>query len=177
MRRDSQGVIARIALVTALACALASCASDEESKKPPPDPGVGAQLQPVSGSAVKGFASFKAYDGGVDVAINVSGTPGTVRVVIHSTGNCTSPNGFSAGPPWVPPGAAGPLMIRIAISDYLYGIASARLPGIKIDGPDGIRGKSVVVHLGASSPLDAEPNVPNNRIACGVIQTNKPLSL
>jgi Cu/Zn superoxide dismutase len=51
-----------------------------------------------------------------------------------------------------------------------------RLPGLKIDGTDGIRGKSVVVHLGATGSLDAQPGVPNNRVACGVIETNKPLS-
>jgi Cu/Zn superoxide dismutase len=175
MRRDSQGVIARIALVAALACVVASCASDEESKKPPPDPGVGAQLQPVSDSAIRGFASFKAYDGGVWISVNVYGNPGTVRVVIHSTGICTSPNGFSAGPPWIPPGAMEPPMIRMAISDSLYGSTSVRLPGLKVDGPDGIRGKSVVVHRGNSGSLDAQPNVPNNRVACGVIETNKPL--
>ena len=47
--------------------------------------------------------------------------------------------------------------------------------GIRIDGADGIRGKSVVVHRGATGSLDAEPGVPNNRVACGVIETNKPL--
>jgi Cu/Zn superoxide dismutase len=168
--------IAQIVFIVALSGFIAACASDEEAKKPPPDPGVAAQLQPVSDSAVKGFASFKAYDGGVWISINVSGNPGSVRVVIHSTGICSSPNGFSAGPPWIPPGAAEPPMIRMAISDNLYGTTSAQLPGIKVDGPDGIRGKSVVVHRGNSGSLDAQPNVPNNRVACGVIETNKPLT-
>jgi len=166
----------RIALAVALAGSLAACASDEEAKKPPPDPGVGAQLQPVSGSAITGFVSFKQYDGGVDVAVNVYGYPGVVRVVIHSVGICTSPNGFSAGPPWIPPGATEPSMIRIAVSDNLYGNATVRLPGVKIDGPDGIRGKSVVVHRGNTGSLDAQPDAPNNRVACGVIETNKPIS-
>ena len=60
-------------------------------------------------------------------------------------------------------------------TDNEYGNATARLPGIRIDGPDGIRGKSVVVHRGATGSLDAQPGVPNNRVACGVIETNKPL--
>ena len=176
MRRHSQGVIPRIALVLALAGVLTACAADDEAKKPPPDPGLAAQLRPVSDSAIKGFASFRAYDGGVTVSVDVYGYPGTIRVVIHSTGICTSPNGFSAGPPWIPPGATEPPMIRIAVSDNLYGNATARLPGIKMDGPDGIRGKSVVVHRGNTGSLDAQPNVPNDRVACGVIETNKPLS-
>jgi Cu/Zn superoxide dismutase len=176
MRRHSQGVTSRIALAVALAGCLAACASDEEAKKPPPDPGVGAQLQPVSNSAIKGHVSFKQYDGGVAISVDVYGYPGTVRLVIHSTGNCTSPNGFSAGPPWIPPGATEPPMIRIAISDNLYGNTNTRLPGVRIDGPDGIRGKSVVVHRGNAGSLDAQPDVPNNRVACGVIETNKPLT-
>ena len=64
----------------------------------------------------------------------------------------------------------------MAISDNLYGNMTGRLPGIKIDGPDGIRGKSVVVHRGHSSSLDAQPGVPNDRVACGVIETNKPFA-
>ena len=176
MRRHSQGVIPRVGLVVALAGLVAACASDEEAKKPPPDPGVVAQLRPVSDSAIKGLVSFKQYDGGVDVAINVYGIPGVNRVVIHATGVCNSPNGFSAGPPWIPPGATAPPIIRIAVSDNLYGTASVSLPGITIDGPDGIRGKSVVVHRGNTGSLDARPGAPNDRVACGVIETNKPLT-
>jgi Cu/Zn superoxide dismutase len=44
-----------------------------------------------------------------------------------------------------------------------------RLPGYRIEGPDGIMGRSVVVHAGAQGSLEAQPGVPNDRIACGVI--------
>jgi hypothetical protein len=30
------------------------------------------------------------------------------------------------------------------------------------------------VHRGATGSLDAEPGVPNSRVACGVIEVNKP---
>ena len=168
----------RTALAVALAGVLASCASDEEAKKPPPDPGVGADMRPASGSAIHGRVTFQQYDGGVAAAVSVwAGIPGTMRVVIHTTGVCSSPNGFSAGPPWIPPGATEPVIVRIFVSDNQYGTTTARLRGIKVDGPDGIRGKSVVVHLGSSSSLDAQPDVPNNRVACGVIETNRTPSL
>ncbi len=36
-------------------------------------------------------------------------------------------------------------------------------------------GKSVVVHDGATGSLEAQPGVRNNRVACGVIGTVKPL--
>ncbi len=174
MRHHPQGVTLRTALGVALASVLGSCASDEEVKKPPPDPGVGALMQATSGSAIRGRVTFQPYDGGVAASVNVwAGNPGSMRVVIHTTGVCSSPNGFSAGPPWIPPGATEPVIVRIFVSDNQYGTTTARLPGIKVDGPDGIRGKSVVVHFGASGSLDAGPNVPNNRVACGVIETNK----
>jgi Cu/Zn superoxide dismutase len=176
MRRHSQGVTLRIAPAVALAGVLAACASDEEAKKPPPNPGVIAQLQPTAGSSIHGVVTFQPYDGGVDAAVGVwAGNAGPMRIVIHSTGICTSPNGFSAGPPWIPPGAKEPPTLWIANTDSQYGMASKRLPGVRIDGPDGIRGKSVVVHLGSSSSLDAQPGVPNNRAACGVIETNNPI--
>lgn len=173
MRRHTQGVT--IALAVALAGVLAACASDEQAKKQPSDPGVGARLRPTSGSATSGLVTFQPYDGGVTIAVSVApGIPGAARVVVHTTGICTSPNGFSAGPPWIPPGATEPPTIRIVTTDNDYGNATARLPGIRIDGPDGIRGKSVVVHRGATGSLDAQPGVPNNRVACGVIESNKP---
>jgi Cu/Zn superoxide dismutase len=170
-------VVPTIALAAALAGVLASCASDDEAKKPPPDPGVGARLRPTSGSAITGLVTFQPYEGGVTATVSVlAGIPGGWRVVVHTTGICTSPNGFSAGPPWIAPGSTEPPTIRIVTNNNEYGNATARLPGLTIDGPNGIRGKSVVVHFGITSSLDAQPGIPNDRVACGVIETNKPLS-
>src|SRR6187397_3523751 len=100
----SLSAAAKTALGVAVMSVLASCATDDAAQKPKADPGVGARLWPTSGSAVRGFASFQPYEGGVTAAVTVwTGNTGTMRVVIHSTGICTSPNGFSAGPPWIPP--------------------------------------------------------------------------
>ena len=59
-------------------------------------------------------------------------------------------------------------------NDVLVG-TTVRIPGLVLDGPAGISGKSLVVHQGLYGSLDAQPGVPNNRVACGVIQTIKPL--
>ena len=89
--------------------------------------------------------------------------------MIHETGNCSSPNGFSAGPPWAPPG------VSLAEEGYpvLKNDDSAsvvvRLAGYKFTGPDGVVGRSVVVHDGGRGTIVARPDVPNDRIACGVI--------
>ena len=64
-----------------------------------------ARFIPIGGSSLTGAAVLHAYDGGVQVKVNFNGRgPGRYRVMIHANGNCSSPNGFSAGPPWAPPG-------------------------------------------------------------------------
>jgi Cu-Zn family superoxide dismutase len=133
-------------------------------------PGVEARFTGAGGSVVTGAAVLKSYDGGVIMMVNFANVgPGPYRVAIHATGNCSSPNAFSAGPPWPPPGREGPApILRLLKSDDLTA-HTIRLPGYRIDGPDGIMGRSVVVHSGAQGSLEAEPGVPNNRIACGVI--------
>src|SRR4030095_7068054 len=172
-RRGRLSAIPTIALAVARAAVLAACASDDQAKRPPPDPGVGARLRPTSGSAINGLVTFQPYEGGVTVAVSVwGGLRSAWRVAAHTTGVGTSPNGFSAGPPWIPPGATEPPTIRFVTNNNDYGSATMRMPGVKIDGPDGIRGKSVVIHFGATGSLDAQPGVPNNRVACGVIETN-----
>ena len=134
--------------------------------------GIGARLSPVWGSAVTGTVTFVQREGHVAVLANLGNAADgrEYRVVIHATGNCSSPNAFSAGPPWTPPGVA-PDQRQIVIGTNSSGTAevSARLPGWRVEGPDGIRGRSVVVHEGAVGSLEAQPGVRNNRVACGVV--------
>jgi Cu-Zn family superoxide dismutase len=132
-------------------------------------PAIGARLVAKGGSAITGVVFFQRRAGGVTMVVQVHNAHmGAYRVAIHATGNCSSPNAFSAGPLWAPPGRAveawggntnnaGTLMMTV------------RIDGIFVDGPDGVLGKSVVVHRGALGPLDAEPGRRNERVACGVI--------
>jgi Cu/Zn superoxide dismutase len=46
---------------------------------------------------------------------------------------------------------------------------TVHLPGYRLQGPAGAMGRAVIVHAGASGPLEAQAGIPNNRIACGVI--------
>jgi len=162
-----------VAVTVALACSLMSCASEEPA---PPPPTFGAQISPTGGSTIKGRAAFSQVGNGVVMSVNLGGGgQGSWRVVIHSTGICTSPNGFSAGPPVMLPGTSTPALVFVMVnSDKSIGQMSARLPGLKLNGPEGIVGKSVVVHS-AQGSLEAEPGVPNNRVGCGVIQPMAPM--
>lgn len=160
-------------LAVALAAAVAGCESvnDTGSNVFGTGPGVEAPLAPKGGSASTGNAKFVPYDGGVTMLVSFNGAvAGEYRVVIHANGNCTSPNAFSAGAPWAPSGTTVPPLIRQVVANSNgTAIMTTRIAGLRIDGPEGINGKSVVIHDGALGPLDAQPGIPNNRIACGVI--------
>jgi Cu/Zn superoxide dismutase len=73
------------------------------------------------------------------------------------------------------PGTAQPAAVQVSLNEDGIGQVSARLPGLTLDGPNGIIGKSVVVHAGAVGSLGAQPGVPNDRSACGVIGPVVPL--
>jgi len=163
-------VLPPLVLAVALTGALAACKTTDDASAMPSRPNIGATLGRTGGSAMGGGVAFREVEGGVMIAANVTGgTPGAWRVAIHANGNCSSPNGFSAGPPVVLPGTSLPAVVPVSLNEVGIGGISTRLPGLTLDGPNGIVGKSVVVHFGAVGSLEALPGVPNNRSACGVI--------
>ena len=170
-RRLPESVRAAAAALV-VATMLTGCAlfGGSGERKPP---AVEAALTPIGGSAAQGSAMFTPRGDGVTMLVQLNGlAPGRYRVLVHANGNCTSPNGFSAGPPWSPPGAPSPLVERIPImTTNSEGSATltVRLAGVTVDGPNGLAGRSVVLHDAPDGPFDARPDVPNARIACGVI--------
>ncbi len=167
----SASVVAAWICIAAVS-ALAGCQamSDMESRVLGTGANVEATLVPIGGSAVRGSAVLRAHDWGVVMTVSFTNIgAGTYRAVVHANGNCTSRNGFSAGPPWAPPG------VSVASETYMKnddaGSLVVRLPGYRVEGPNGVMGRAVILHAGATGSLDALPGVPNNRIACGVIGT------
>jgi len=165
---------AHAALIAALAGATGGCESMQESKTVIFGTGSGltARLQGI-GSAATGAVAFAEYPNNVAMDLTIYGLRiGRYRVVIHTTGNCSSPNGFSAGPPWSPPGMEPPLYAQVksfVIGNDVSAQVSVRLTGVTLDGPNAIMGRSVVVHEGGEGSLEAVPDVRNGRVACGVI--------
>jgi Cu/Zn superoxide dismutase len=134
-----------------------------------------ARLVPVGGSIARGTVRVAQTAKGTQLSVyfyNVAA--GTYRVAIHADGNCTSPNGFSAGPPWVPPGAAQPVVITLTVGENGADI-SQPVPGLTLRGPTGVAGRSAVIHQGWNSPLEAVPDVPNDRVACGAFSPVLPV--
>jgi len=166
----------RIAVATALVAGLAACKTAEDVRVRVPEPAIGARLAQVGGSAVSGLVTFRPYDGGVTLLAELGGVAsGRYRIAVHSTGNCTSPNGFSAGDPLRLPGSALPVVVALSTNSDGTASISTRIPGLAIDGPAGVRGKSVVVHAGTTSSLETQPGARNDRLACGVIGALTPL--
>jgi len=163
----------RLLPLLAVLVALGGCQSPKEPAAAAGPPGGGtveAKLVGTTGSAASGSAVLHDARGGVAIALVLGGVaPGRYRVTVHASGNCSSPNAFSAGPPWAPPGV--PLAVVVMDLGDDTRTANAHLPGYRVQGPDGVTGRSVIVHAGAGGSLEAQPGVPNNRAACGVIGT------
>jgi Cu/Zn superoxide dismutase len=161
-----------------LACSIAGCASTRDEWDARLSTGLVAQLSSPS-SAVKGVVRVYDYKDGVQVQMSVNNMiPGSYRVAFHERNNCRSPNLFSAGPAWAPPSWTKPA------ADLLPGFLAndegsqtgyvAFVKGVSIDGPESLRMRSVVIHWG-NLVGEAFPGQPNNRMACGVFETPKPL--
>ena len=141
------------------------------------DYGQVAALRAIGGSAV--FGKIRVIDRGNGASILVSMMnvpPGAYRIAFHETPNCSSPNGFSAGPAWAPAGNDPRNFIpvqRVSSEDRVE--ESIRVPALRAAGPNGVAGHSVVIYSGLHV-TDARPGVPNERMACGVFEPAHQLS-
>ena len=163
---------ARGALAASLAALLGACASGDDgaSRGAKSTGAIGARVGPIAGGVGHGLITFRPYDGGLTLVADVGGfSSGPYRIAIHTTPVCTSPNGFSAGPPFVLAGGTEPVVVPLRIWEQGTATLSQRVPGLTLTGPTGIEGKSIVLHASQLGSLDATPGVVNDRVACGVI--------
>jgi len=140
--------------------------------------GSGAGLQAVlryggvlSGSG-QGDIRFADRGDGVLMTLSVTNLrSGVYRVAIHQNPICSSQNLYSAGPVWEPAGNTRPareMMPELVTDSDGDGNLTAQIPGIHTTGPDGLQGRSVVLHSGTRIE-DAEPGKSNDRVLCGVL--------
>lgn len=168
--------VARLTLA-ALAFALAGC----QSKGPIPEPGALVGVVAWMGSPSSAAAgSARAIDRGDGVNLTVSMTnlaPGTYRLAFHQKTRCNTPYARSAGPAWAPPGAARPpatFLPQLYATDSSSSVLTVHVPGVRVDGPDGLRGRTIVVHWGENIDVPF-PGQPTSRIACGVFVDDRNL--
>jgi len=185
--KDGRFVSLRVLLESAmpfavmLSLALAGCsssgglfgskskASEETNPAPGPSPGLVASLRGL-GSAVSGKVRVIDRRDGITLLVSaINLPPGEYRVAFHANGNCSSPNGFSAGPPWAPAGLSPTTLIPSFMTNSRDGTAesSAYIAGVHTVGENGLAGRSVILYAG-STITPAVPDVPNNGFACGV---------
>ena len=171
------------ALVTVLAaalvggCATRGAGTDAEQKAAAAADarslGEVAELRAIGGSAVTGKVRVVDRGDGATLTVAAFNVPiGSLRITLNRNGNCTSPNGFSAGPAWAPSGSKRPPdeLVDVLTSNSDGSVnATLHISGLHATGPDGVAGRSVVLYAGREVTA-AVPDVPNDRIACGVFE-------
>lgn len=169
------------------ALAVAGCAASREPGPAPGSPapaaapatslGQVAQLRAIGGSAVNGKVRVVDHGDGATVTVAAFNVPmGEFRIAIQQNPNCTSPNGFSAGPAWAPPASKrkpADLVPTLYVNENGTAQASVQVAGLRATGVNGVEGRSVVIYAGPRV-TEARPDVPNERVACGVFELTRP---
>lgn len=170
--------VALIALATA--CSLAACAQVKSLVTPAPT--ATANLLPTKGSQVQGSVKLVERNGEVLVSGRITGlSPGPHGFHVHEKGDCSAPDGASAGPHFDPAGSkahGGPMGDKRHGGDLgnitadARGVASfeTRVTGITLGSdPASVVGRSLIVH---AKPDDLATQPSGNsgpRLACGLI--------
>ena len=142
-----------------------------------------AKIGSASGSSVTGTATFTQVGDYTALLVEINGaSPGLHAVHIHQYGNCSSPDGKSAGGHWNPTGVAhgkwgegefhlgdiGNINVgedgtgSIELTTDLWDIAT----GSDVD----IVGRGIIVHAGADDFTSQPSGAAGARIGCGTIK-------
>ncbi len=172
----------RLASLAVLAVAAASAAV---LAAPAPVTRAVAAVNPLGSSGVSGSVVFTKAEGGVRVQGKLSGLKeGAHGFHVHEFGDCSAPDGASAGGHFNPTGEphagphdpsrhAGDMGNLTAAADGTASIDYVD-PRLAFDGPGSVLGRGVIVH---ANPDDFKTQPTGNaggRVACGVIGAAKP---
>ncbi len=166
-------------IVASLLLVLVACGTAKQSANVDLEsvPGLEARLRGV-GSAASGMVKVVDRADGVTLTLNLTNLPpGRYRLAFHAKGNCSSPNLFSAGAAWAPPSAqktGNELIPSFGVGSDGDVVFTTHIRGVRADAKDDLRGRTVVVHAGDTIDV-AIPDQRNNRVACGVFDSIKPL--
>lgn len=139
-----------------------------------------AVLSPKSGSSVKGIVTFIKVSDGIKVIAEIEGlTPGQHGFHIHEFGDCSDPEGKSAGEHFNPEKMphSGHDSEKRHVGDFgniladNSGKAKFELIDKKIsfEGTNSIIGKSVIVHVNPDDLTTQPSGNSGKRLACGLI--------
>ena len=143
---------------------------------------VEATLEPLGDSGVRGTVTFNASPQGIRVQAQVLGlTPGQHGFHVHEIGDCSSPDGKSAGGHFNPAAVdhAGPASELAHAGDLGNlkaddrGEANLTMVTSRITMGDGaatdIMGRAVIVHADPDDLVSQPTGAAGGRVACGVI--------
>lgn len=147
---------------------------------------VKAILKPLGDSGVTGVVSFSVTPSGVRVEAEVNGlTPGDHGFHIHEIGDCSAPDGKSAGGHFNPAGVphAGPGAEAAHVGDLgnlkadknghaRIAVMSSRAT-LGDGSPTDIMGRAVIVHADPDDLTSQPTGAAGGRVACGVIQSSE----
>lgn len=138
-----------------------------------------------SGSKLSGTAMFTAVKGGVDVRVQIAGAPpGQIATHVHEMGDCSAPDGSSAGGHFNPQGhphALPPAVERhlgdlgnIAVGPDGTGSTEVVVMGANLEpnDPDSFLNRAIIVHEKRDDGGQPTGNA-GGRIGCGVISAHK----
>jgi len=180
----------RITLFVFLGAILISCAPQQEQTQEQVQERAAprmatADLQPTEGNTAMGTVTFAEMTGGIHITAEVSGLEsGNHGFHVHETGDCSAPDGTSAGGHFNPDGTnhGGPVsgvhhrgdLGNIEADASGKATLSTMVDFITVaEGPNSVLGKAVIVHAGADD-LESQPTGnAGARVACGVIQANE----
>ena len=171
-------------LLVCVSSALVSCGTIQEILVPAmPSQQAIAILGSASGSDLTGTATFTQNGETITLAVEIqSVSPGLHAVHIHEKGDCSAPDGTSAGGHWNPTNVAhgkwgvgefhlgdiGNITVgedgtgRIELTTNLWEMGT----GSDLD----IVGKGIIVHAGADDFTSQPSGAAGARIGCGAIQ-------
>lgn len=144
-----------------------------------------AVLIPTQGNNVSGIVAFVQDGKGIRIEADIQGlSQGTHGFHIHTFGDCSDPEGKSAGGHYNPTGQphAGPSQQKRHMGDLgnieADSSGSARYDRVdshlKLNGPDSIIGRGVIVHGGIDDLKSQPSGAAGPRVACGVIGVAMP---
>lgn len=148
----------------------------------PPVPIAVAELKPTQGNTVSGTTSFVKHGSDILVDARIKGLkPGSHGFHIHEVGNCSAPDGSSAGGHFNPtsethgdpaaPKHHGGDLGNLTADANGNAVLNITIHGVTLDktAPNSIVGRGLIVHADADDYATQPTGNSGKRVACGVI--------
>ena len=173
-----------------LGIATGTCAQGQMQGMKMDKPTMGIQkaicvLYPTQGNTVSGTVTFTKVEGGIKVVADLQGFKGAGKhgFHIHDFGDCSAPDGTSAGghfnPAMMSHGGPADKTRHEGDMGNIDADASGKAhleyvdPMLTFDGPNSIIGRSIIVHQNEDDMKTQPTGNAGPRVACGVIGVAK----